>query len=269
MRTAAEESGPQDYKFSSTVVPCKKMWTCSPNREWTEAHAHWHSGKSELCVHRENRLDEWSLSLLLREERRERRETERERTKEENDGRENERREERERRNETERREPLSLLPPPRVEVQNVSVCRFKTLPCVPAKRAHVFARFAGTHGSVLILHTETFWTYTQEFFLVPSRATRTTHHTPQTQPNTHKKQGKIQRALPASRLFSALPPLEAVKVLVSIMRSVSLSNKGKPLKLRHYDISRAHFQGTAQRLVYIKLPTSGNLLMWTWSLES
>ena len=36
---------------------------------------------------------------------------------------------------------------------------------------------------------------------------------------------------------------------------SVSLSNKGKPLKLRHYDISRAHFQGTAQRLIYIKLP--------------
>ena len=35
------------------------------------------------------------------------------------------------------------------------------------------------------------------------------------------KKQGKIQRALPASQLFSALPPLEAVKVLVSIMMSV------------------------------------------------
>ena len=32
------------------------------------------------------------------------------------------------------------------------------------------------------------------------------------------KKQGKIQRALPASQLFSAMPPLEAVKVLVSIM---------------------------------------------------
>ena len=46
------------------------------------------------------------------------------------------------------------------------------------------------------------------------------------------KKQGKIQRALPASQLFYAMPPLEAVKVLVSI--SVSLSNKGKPLKLRH-----------------------------------
>ena len=65
------------------------------------------------------------------------------------------------------------------------------------------------------------------------------------------KKQGKIHRALPASQLFSAMPPLEAVKVLVSIMKSVSVSNKGKPLKLRHYDISRAHFQGTAQRLVW------------------
>ena len=69
------------------------------------------------------------------------------------------------------------------------------------------------------------------------------------------KKQGKIQRALPASQLFSAMPPLEAVKVLVSIMMLVSLSNKRKPLKLRHYDISKAHFQGTAQRLIYIRLP--------------
>ena len=67
-------------------------------------------------------------------------------------------------------------------------------------------------------------------------------------------KQGKIQRALPASQLFSAMPPLEAVKVFVSIMMSVSLSNKGKPLKLRHHHISRAHFQGTAQRLIYIRL---------------
>ena len=38
------------------------------------------------------------------------------------------------------------------------------------------------------------------------------------------KKQGKIQRALPASQLFSAVPPVESVKVLVSIMVSVSLS---------------------------------------------
>ena len=69
------------------------------------------------------------------------------------------------------------------------------------------------------------------------------------------KKQGNIQRVLPASQLFSAMTLLEAVNVLVSIMMWVCLSNKGKPLKLRHYDISRAHFQGTAQRLIYIKLP--------------
>ena len=69
------------------------------------------------------------------------------------------------------------------------------------------------------------------------------------------KKQGKIQRALPGFQLFSAMPRLEAVKVLVSFMMSVSFSNKGKPLKLRHYDISRVHIQGTAQRLIYIKLP--------------
>ena len=36
------------------------------------------------------------------------------------------------------------------------------------------------------------------------------------------KKQGKIQRALPASQLFPAIETLEAVKVLVSIMMSVS-----------------------------------------------
>ena len=69
------------------------------------------------------------------------------------------------------------------------------------------------------------------------------------------KKQREIQRALPASQLFSAVPPLEAVTVLVSIMMSVSLSNEGKPLKLGHCDINRAHFQGTAQRRIYIKLP--------------
>ena len=55
---------------------------------------------------------------------------------------------------------------------------------------------------------------------------------------NNTKKQGLIQRALPPSTcLFSAMPPLEAVKVLVSIMMSVSLSNKGETIEaetLRH-----------------------------------
>ena len=62
-----------------------------------------------------------------------------------------------------------------------------------------------------------------------------------------------LSRVMKQSTL-SPTPPLEAVKVLVSIMMSVILPNKGKPLKLRHYGISRAHFQGTAQRPIYIKL---------------
>ena len=66
----------------------------------------------------------------------------------------------------------LSLsLPPrphslsrPRVLILNVSVCTFKTSPCMPAPRAHVFqhvgvvrytrGRFERTHGDVLNLHT-------------------------------------------------------------------------------------------------------------------
>ena len=41
-------------------------------------------------------------------------------------------------------------------------------------------------------------------------------------------------------------------KVRVSIRMSVKLSNKWKSLKSRHYDISRAYFQETMERLIYI-----------------
>ena len=53
----------------------------------------------------------------------------------------------------------------------------------------------------------------------------------------------------------------ESVKAFVSIMMSVSWSNKGKSLTLRHNDISRAHFEGTVQRLVYIRLPAEDRLI--------
>ena len=68
-------------------------------------------------------------------------------------------------------------------------------------------------------------------------------------QENTkRRKQGKIQRALVTSQLISAMPPLEAVKVLVSIMMSVSLSNKRKPT-------TSAEHISMEQRLICIKLP--------------
>ena len=47
------------------------------------------------------------------------------------------------------------------------------------------------------------------------------------------------------------MPLLEVVKVLVLIMMFVGWSINDKPLNLRYYDISTAHFQGTAQRLIY------------------
>ena len=58
------------HSYTRTVVSCM-MWTCSPNREWTEAHALRHS-QVRGRVYTERRLDERSFSLLLREERRER-----------------------------------------------------------------------------------------------------------------------------------------------------------------------------------------------------
>ena len=54
---------------------------------------------------------------------------------------------------------------------------------------------------------------------------------------NKTKKQVKIQRAFLASQLFTAMLPLEAVKVLVSITISVSCPKNGKPIEveaLRH-----------------------------------
>ena len=71
------------------------------------------------------------------------------------------------------------------------------------------------------------------------------------------KRQGTSQRRLLGSQLSSAMQLLEAV-VLVSIMMSVGWSSKGEPLVSRHCDINRAHFQGTVQRLLYVRLQAEG-----------
>ena len=93
------------------------------------------------------------------------------------------------------------------------------------------------------------------------------------------KKQGKIQRALPVSQLFSTKPP---VKVLVSIMMSVSLSNKRNTTSAEHISKEQPRDSFTSdfpQRIVRSMaktkladwsracmelktLPTSGNLIM-------
>ena len=58
-----------------------------------------------------------------------------------------------------------------------------------------------------------------------------------------------------AAELFSAMPPLEVLKLLVSLLVSKKRTARGGVLKLGLYDISRAHFYGVAKRRVFVCLP--------------
>ena len=69
------------------------------------------------------------------------------------------------------------------------------------------------------------------------------------------KAAGDQGRVLPASALFSAMPPLEAVKILGAKMIQDGVSKRGKKLQMRFWDVSRAHFYGEAQRDIYVELP--------------
>ena len=69
------------------------------------------------------------------------------------------------------------------------------------------------------------------------------------------------QRVLPDAQLFSSMPPLEALKVLCSLMVSMKVSKVGVALKIGVIDISRAHFYGKAKRDVYIKLPEEEQMI--------
>ena len=55
--------------------------------------------------------------------------------------------------------------------------------------------------------------------------------------------------------LFAATPPLEAKKVLFSLLASTATGTADDPLALDFIDISRAHFHANAIRGVYVKLP--------------
>ena len=68
------------------------------------------------------------------------------------------------------------------------------------------------------------------------------------------KSQGQAA-LLPEHALFSSMPPLEAVKLLCSLMTTLRVSRRGGKLSLRLIDISRAHFYGRATRRVFVTLP--------------
>ena len=69
------------------------------------------------------------------------------------------------------------------------------------------------------------------------------------------KKGRNAVESLEPVQLFSAMPPLEALKLLCSLKVSLKTSRRGKPLKLAHFDISRAHFMPKARREIYVELP--------------
>ena len=62
-------------------------------------------------------------------------------------------------------------------------------------------------------------------------------------------------RVLPDAQLFSAMPPLEAMKGLASLVVARQKSSRGSLLKLGLWDVSRAHLYGVTQRVVYTELP--------------
>ena len=60
--------------------------------------------------------------------------------------------------------------------------------------------------------------------------------------------------AMSPEQLFSAMPWLEALKLLVSLKMSLQKSRRGKELKIGIWDISRAHFMPEAKRRIYVQL---------------
>ena len=67
-------------------------------------------------------------------------------------------------------------------------------------------------------------------------------------------RRGK-HRVLPDAELFSAMPPLEALKSLCSLMCTRKRGRGGGQLKMAFWDVSRAHLYGTTQRELFTELP--------------
>ena len=60
---------------------------------------------------------------------------------------------------------------------------------------------------------------------------------------------------IPEYASFSAMPPTESLRILLSSMVTLKRSKAGHPLKVRLIDISRAHFYWEAERDVFVELP--------------
>ena len=61
----------------------------------------------------------------------------------------------------------------------------------------------------------------------------------------------KASKSLAEFESFSAMPPLESLKVLCALMVSKRTSKRNRPYKMMLIDISRAHFYGESKRRVF------------------
>ena len=71
------------------------------------------------------------------------------------------------------------------------------------------------------------------------------------------KKAKSQDEKLEPSDVFSAMPPVESLKALVSHVMTERFDKRGRTLVLAVFDVSRAHFYGVCERDVYVEPPAS------------
>ena len=67
------------------------------------------------------------------------------------------------------------------------------------------------------------------------------------------KKAKSEDEKLEPSDLFSAMPPVESLKALVSHVMTERVDRRGRNLVLALFGVSRAHFHGVRERDVYVE----------------
>ena len=73
-------------------------------------------------------------------------------------------------------------------------------------------------------------------------------------------KRGKSEdEKLEPSDVFSAMPPVESLKALVSHVMTERVDKRGRNVVLAVFDVSRAHFYGVCERDVYVDPPSESH----------
>ena len=70
------------------------------------------------------------------------------------------------------------------------------------------------------------------------------------------KKAKSVDEKLELSDLFSAMPPVESLKALVSHLMTERVGRRERNLVLEVFGVSRAHFYDVSERDVYVEPPS-------------